>query len=293
MALLSDSLYETPVRSRGRFSQAAEKLLHHRLGMIGLTILSIVALSAIFAPLIAPYPPDVLDWGSVLTPPDSAHWLGTDEIGRDMLSRLIYGGRVSLLIVIGSIAVALVIGSVIGLVSGLFGGRVDDIIMRFMDGLLAFPMLIFALAIVAVLGPNLINAVIAIAVVNVPGFARLVRGQTLSIREQEFVQAAHALGASMPRVMFAHVWPSVAGNVIVYASLRACNALITESSLAFLGLGVPPPTPTWGQMLATALQYSDYWWLSIFPGLAIFLTALAFNFFGDGIRDAMDARIED
>jgi peptide/nickel transport system permease protein len=127
----------------------------------------------------------------------------------------------------------------------------------------------------------------------VPGFARLVRGQTLSIREQEFVQAAHALGASMPRVMFAHVWPSVAGNVIVYASLRACNALITESSLAFLGLGVPPPTPTWGQMLATALQYSDYWWLSIFPGLAIFLTALAFNFFGDGIRDAMDARIED
>ena len=280
-------------RPSGKFAKAFSKFTRHRLGMAGLIFLTLVVLGALFAPVVAPFDPDALDYSAILAPPSSTYLLGTDEIGRDLLSRLLYGGRVSLLIVLGALAIAVTVGSTIGLVAGLFGGKIDDIIMRIMDGLLAFPMLIFALAIVAVLGPNLLNAIIAIAVVNTPEFARLVRGQTLAIRELEFVQAAHALGASMPRIMFMHVWPSLSGNVIVYASLRACSALITESSLAFLGLGVSPPTPTWGQMLATALQYPDNWWLGIYPGLAIFLTAISFNFVGDGMRDALDARIDD
>ncbi|MBM3480331.1 MAG: ABC transporter permease, partial [Alphaproteobacteria bacterium] len=166
-------------------------------------------------------------------------------------------------------------------------------VMRVMDGLLAFPILVLALAIVAVLGPDLVNAMIAIAIVNVPGFARLVRGQVLSIRELEFVQAARALGASDLRIMLRHILASVVGNVVVYASLRASTALITESSLSFLGLGAQPPTPTWGGMLATGMQYWDAWWMSVFPGLAIFLSALALNFLGDGLRDAMDSRQQD
>ncbi|WP_439624747.1 ABC transporter permease [Shinella sp.] len=279
-------------RSSRPLAAAFGRFRRHHLGMLGVVILSAAMLGAIFAPWLAPYDPSAIDYLSILVPPTDTYVLGTDEIGRDLLSRLLYGARVSLTIVAGAILIALVAGSVIGLIAGVVGGKVDDIIMRIMDGLLAFPMLIFALGIVAVLGPNLFNAIIAIGLVNTPEFARLVRGQTLSVREQEFVLAAHALGASTPRIMFRHIWPSVAGNVVVYAALRACSALITESSLAFLGLGVSPPTPTWGQMLATALQFPEAWWLGVFPGLAIFLTALSFNFIGDGIRDAIDVRVD-
>lgn len=277
--------------SSGTYVRALRKLLRHRLGAAGLGFLVLIAVTAALAPLVAPHDPIEVAWEFILAPPSADYLLGTDEVGRDVLSRLIYGARISLAIVIGSILAALVIGSAIGLVSGYVGGRVDDAIMRLMDGLLAFPLLILALGIVAVLGPSVVNAMIAIAVVNIPGFARLVRGQTLAVREQDFVQAAQALGASDLRVMMRHIWPSVAGNVIVYASLRASSALITESSLAFLGLGAEPPTPTWGQMLATSMEYWDAWWMSIYPGLAIFLTALALNFLGDGLRDALDARI--
>jgi peptide/nickel transport system permease protein len=279
--------------SRGAYAVAWQKLRRHRLGMIGLIVLVAMIVAAILAPVLAPHDPTEVFWEALLAPPSWQFPLGTDEIGRDILSRLIFGARISLQIVIVSIVAALVVGASIGLVSGYAGGRVDSAIMRIMDGLLAFPLLILALGIIAVLGPSLINAMIAIGVVNVPGFARLVRGQVLSVRELDFVQAARALGGSHLRIMARHIWPSVAGNVIVYASLRASAALITESSLAFLGLGAEPPTPTWGQMLATAMQYWDAWWLSVFPGLAIFVAALAFNFLGDGLRDALDARIGD
>ncbi len=290
---MTSIVQETSARRRpiSQLGLAARRFRQHTLGKIGLAIMLVAIADAVMAPLVAPYNPEAIDYASILSPPSSTYLLGTDEIGRDLLSRLLYGGQVSLAIVAGAISIALVAGSVIGLTAGVLGGRIDDVIMRVMDGLLAFPMLIFALAIVAVLGPNLANAMIAIGVVNTPEFARLVRGQTLSIREQEFVQAATALGASVPRIMFKHIWPSLAGNVVVYAALRACSALITESSLAFLGLGVSPPTPTWGQMLSTALQYPEAWWIGVFPGLAIFFTALSFNFVGDGIRDAMDAKI--
>jgi len=280
-------------RSENRFLATARKLLRHKIGMTGLVIILIIIICAAAAPLLAPYDPAEIDYENMTTAPSWAHPLGTDEIGRDILSRLIYGAQVSLKVVFVSIIISLVIGGTIGLISGYAGGRTDNIIMRIMDALLAFPMLILALGIITVLGPSLINAILALAIVNVPGFARLVRGQTLSIRELDFVQAARAIGASDIRIMVRHVWPSVAGNVIVYASLRASAVLIAESSLAFLGLGAEPPTPTWGQMLAIAMEYWSAWWMSVFPGLAIFLAALAFNFFGDGVRDVMDVRLSD
>lgn len=283
----------TDQRSESRFVTAAKRLLRHRLGMCGLVVILIMVICALFAPWLAPYDPAEINYDAMTAAPSWHHLLGTDEIGRDILSRLIYGARVSLQIVLVAIVLSLFVGGTIGLVSGYLGGRIDNILMRIMDGLLAFPLLVLALGVIAVLGPDLINAIIALAVVNVPGFARLVRGQVLSVRERDFVMAARAIGASNIRIMARHVWPSVAGNVIVYSSLRASSVLIAESSLAFLGLGAEPPMPTWGQMLATAMEYWSAWWMSIFPGLAIFFAALAFNFLGDGIRDAMDVRLSD
>jgi peptide/nickel transport system permease protein len=281
---------QRPRRSEGVYRRAARRFLHSRLAVLGLAFLVLVVLAAIFAPLVAPHDPDQVFWDAVRSPPSLQYWCGTDEIGRDIFSRLLYGARVSLEIVFGAVAMGLVIGSSIGLFAGFMGGWVDDLIMRIIDGLQAFPALILALAIVAVLGPNLTNAMLAIGVTNIPEFARLVRGQVLLVREQDYIQAARALGASKLRIMAFHLWPSVVGNVIVYASLRTAGALLAESSLAFLGLGAAPPTPTWGQMLATSLSYISYWWMGFFPGLAIFLAVLAFNFVGDGIRDALDAR---
>lgn len=277
-------------RSNGMYSKALKRFFRHRLAVIGLVFLAIVILAGILAPWVAPHDPEEIFWDAVKQPPGGAYLLGTDEIGRDILSRLIFGVRVSFSIVFGSVAIALVLGATIGLVSGFIGGWVDSVIMRIIDGMLAFPTLILALGIIAVLGPNFFNAMLAIAITNVPDFARLVRGQVLVVREQDFIAAARSMGASNLRIMWKHLWPSVVGNVIVYASLRTSGALLAESSLAFLGLGVAPPTPTWGQMLATSLSYMGYWWMGVFPGLAIFLAVLAFNFVGDGVRDALDAR---
>ncbi|CAN5804148.1 ABC transporter permease [soil metagenome] len=280
------------VKTPSKYQLAFMRLLKHRLGVIGLFILLMVVLAAAFASVIAPYDPTEIMYEVVLSPPSAAHWFGTDEIGRDILSRILFGARVSLQIVGISIAVAVTIGSVIGMLAGYYGGRVDDVLMRIMDGLLAFPMIILALAIIAVLGPELRNAIIAISVVNIPGFARLVRSQVLSVRELEFVQAARAIGQHDIGIMLRHIWPAVSGNVIVYASLKASTALITESALAFLGLGAQPPTPTWGTMLSISTGYWDAWWMGVFPGAAIFLSVLAMNFLGDGLRDVFDSRMQ-
>ena len=279
--------------TRGRAATVLLRFSRHRVGMIGALILAAMVICAIFAPWLAPHDPTKVDYAAIIAPPSETYLLGTDEIGRDLLSRLIFGARVSVQIVAISTLLSLVFGVLIGLVSGYAGGRVDAVFMKLMDALLAFPMLVLALGIIAVLGPDLINAIIALAVVNVPGFARLTRGQVLSVRERDFVQAAKAIGASDLRVIALHVFPSVLGNIIVYASLRASSTLIAESSLAFLGLGAEPPTPTWGQMLATAMDYGEAWWMSIYPGLAIFLAALAFNFIGDGLRDSLDVKLSD
>jgi peptide/nickel transport system permease protein len=267
--------------------------LRSPLGLVGGTVIVIMILAAVFAPWIAPHDPAEIFWDFVKQPPSGQFWFGTDELGRDIFSRVVFGARVSLWVVGISISFAVVIGSVIGLISGYAGGVVDNVIMRVNDAILAFPMLILALGIIAVLGPGLNNAVLAIAIVNIPGFARVVRGQVLSVREKEFVEAAKSLGAGRARILVHHIWPHVRGAVIVYASVRASAALITESALAFLGLGVQPPTPTWGSMLSTAMQYWDAWWMSLFPGLAIFLAVLALNFAGDALLDATNNTDED
>jgi peptide/nickel transport system permease protein len=277
----------------GRWAPALRKLLKHRLAVLGLFICLAVTVLALFADFIAPYDPSESHYDAIKVPPQAGYWLGTDELGRDVLSRIIFGARVSLQVTFISIAGAVVFGSALGMIAGYVRGWVDHVIMRVMDAMMAFPMLVLALGIIAVLGPDLMNAIIALTIINVPSFARIVRAQVLYVGELDYVLAARALGASDTKIMARYIWPGVVGNLIVYASLRASSALITESSLAFLGLGAQPPAPSWGQMLSTAMQYWDAWWMSIFPGMAIFLSVLALNFVGDGLRDALDARLSD
>ncbi|CAH1650158.1 dipeptide ABC transporter membrane subunit DppC [Chelatococcus asaccharovorans] len=285
-----DTRMET-LGSAPRWRLALTALLHHRLGAFGLCVCALVVFTALLAPWIAPYDPSVSDYEAILSPPSLAHWLGTDDLGRDILSRIVWGTQVSLQVSLIAVSGAIVLGSVVGMISGYAGGWIDDAIMRVIDAMLAFPTLILALGIVAVLGPTLVNAMIAITIVNIPNFARLVRAQVLSIRHMDFVSAARGLGASRVRIMFRHIWPSVIGNVLVYGSLTASTALITESSLSFLGLGAQPPTPSWGSMLSSGMQYWDAWWMSVFPGVALFSVVLALNFVGDSLRDVLDARI--
>lgn len=273
------------------FRRALGRFLQHRLGVIGSVVLLAVLILAIFPSQIANFGPTRIV-AQALQPPSATHWFGTDEIGRDIFSRVVFGARVSLQIVLLSVLGATVAGTFLGLVAGYLGGWADTIIMRFMDALLAFPFLIFALAIVAMLGPEIENAILAIAIAKSPGFARLVRSEVLSLRSRDFIKAAQIFGASDARIIFRHLLPNVTGNLIVYASLSGSTALITESSLSFLGLGVRPPTPSWGYMIAVGMDYWQFWWMSVFPGLAIFLTVLAMNFLGDAIRDATDSRLD-
>jgi peptide/nickel transport system permease protein len=288
-ASLEDAAAPPPA---SRWRTLLTNLWRHRLGRAGASIVLVLVIAALGAGYLAPHDPNEIHYDHILIPPDARFWFGTDELGRDIFSRILFGARVSLQVVAAAVALSLVVGAAIGLISGYARGWIDDASMRIMDGLMAFPALVLALAIVAVLGPDLLNAMIAIAIVNTPGFARLVRGETLVVRELDYVQAARAMGASPLRIVARHVWPSVSGNVLVYASLKASAALITESALSFLGLGVQPPTPSWGYMLATGMQYTQAWWMSIFPGFAIFVTVLGLNLIGDAARDVIDPRIQ-
>ena len=289
---MSDAALPLPAAAPASLWAARWRAFHsHALGRVGLSLLLVLVGLALLADLLAPHDPSEIFYDHVLAPPGPDFWFGTDELGRDIFSRTLFGARVSLQVVGAAVLASLVLGAAIGLVSGYVGGRVDDVLMRIMDGLMAFPALVLALAIVAVLGPDLLNAMVAIAIVNVPGFARLARGETLVVREMDFVQAARAMGAGPVRILARHVWPSVAGNMLVFASLKASAALITESALSFLGLGVQPPTPSWGYMLATGMQYGAAWWMSIFPGAAIFLAVLSLNLCGDALRDAVDPKL--
>lgn len=285
---MSSTHFAEPVSPHRQFLQ---RFATHRLGVIGLVFLVVVALVAIFAPLLAPYVPTRM-LGRPLQAPSAQFWFGTDELGRDILSRIIWGSRISLQIVGYSVAGALAGGTVIGLIAGYIGGWVDAVLMRLMDAIIAFPFLIFALAVVAILGPSITNSAIAIAIAKAPGFARIVRSEVLSLKSRQFVKAAIVLGASDARIIRRHLWPNVTGNLTIYASLSGSTALITESSLSFLGLGVAPPTPSWGYMIAVGMNNWQYWWMSVFPGFAIFFTVLAFNFVGDALRDAADSKLD-
>lgn len=278
-------------RNRSTRPPAVRRFLRNRAAVVGLVLVIVLALLAVFAPLLAPYAPDAQNLRARLRAPSTEHWFGTDEFGRDILSRVLYGARISLLTGLVPVLSGLVVGTAIGLVAGYYRGRLDDLLMRVMDILLAFPSLLLALAVVGALGPGLVNAVIAVAIVAVPGYARLARSVVIATREEEFVQAARALGARDPRLLLKHVLPTTLGPLSVQATLGIGFAILSMAGLSFLGLGVQPPTSDWGEMLARGRRFlPDSPWLLLYPGAAISLTVLAFNLFGDGLRDALDPR---
>jgi len=267
------------------------RFLRNRAAVVGLILVVLLVLLAVFAPLLAPYAPDAQNLRARLRGPSAEHWFGTDEFGRDILSRVLYGARISLFTGLVPVVSGLLVGTTIGLVAGYYRGRIDDVLMRVMDVLLAFPSLLLALAVVGALGPGLVNAVIAVAIVAVPGYARLARSVVIATREEEFVQAARALGARDPRLLVRHVLPTTLGPLSVQATLGIGFAILSMAGLSFLGLGVQPPTADWGEMLARGRRFlPDSPWLLLYPGAAISLTVLAFNLFGDGLRDALDPR---
>ena len=259
---------------------------------VGLVIVLVAVLAALVGPALSPYNPAAQELARRLEPPTLSHPFGLDELGRDILARLLAGARISLLVGLAVVSVSSVVGMLVGSIAGYFGGRVDDVISRVVDVLMAFPGILLAIALVAVLGPSLTNVVLALSVIGWVGYARLVRGQALRARELDFVHAARALGACSPRVVLRHVLPTAFPAVVVQATLGMAGAIIAEASLSFLGLGVQPPTPSWGTMLdAGRAHLFDAPHLTIFPGLAIALLVLGFNFLGDGLRDRVDPKL--
>ncbi|MBY8918325.1 ABC transporter permease [Nitratireductor rhodophyticola] len=259
---------------------------------VGLGVFLIVAALAILAPWIAPYDP--LDQNILfrLKPPSAEHWFGTDYYGRDTLSRILWGARISLAIGLLAIGSAMVLGTLIGMVAGYYGGRTDIIIMQIMDVLLAFPSLILGLIVVAMLGPSIANLVIAIALTAIPPFARIARAPTIAVKNREFIEAGRALGYSDTRLMFGHILPNIAPEILVMGSLWLATAIRVEASLAFIGLGVAPPTATWGGMIREGFEnILDSFWLALFPSIAILIVVFALNLLGDGLRDAIDPRL--
>jgi len=280
------------VRQQNYYSKAVKRFFHHKLGVIGFVVLTLVFLAGIFAPAVSPYDPTQVDVKNIRSAPTAEHWFGTDELGRDILSRVIFGTRVTLMVMVISVSLALVGGTLLGLIAGYAGGKVEAVLMMIMDALLSFPMLILALAIIAILGPGIQNAMMAIAIVNVPNFARIVRGQVLAIKQSEYIDASRSIGSNGAQVLFKEILPNTLDAIIIYASLRSSQAIITESSLSFLGRGVQPPTPSWGWMVAVGMKFWNVaWWMSFFPGLAIFITVLSVNLMGDALRDAFDSQL--
>lgn len=278
-------------RQRSNAGRAWRRFLGTRLAGVGLAAVAAVALAALLAPWLAPHDPLRQDFLAVLQPPSADHPVGTDDIGRDILSRTIYGGRVSLVVGVGVVLLAVGGGLLIGLLAGIVGGWVDEGTMRAMDALLAFPGLILAIALAVVLGPSVGSVTLALGIVAMPGMARLVRAQTLSVREHEFVTAARVLGAAPPRIVRRHVLPNILGPVIVQGSLLLANAILLEAGLSFLGLGIRPPTPSWGQELRQAYAFLERApWMSVAPGLTLFVVVIAINLIGDGLRAAFDPR---
>ena len=268
------------------------ELMRVRLAKFAALVLGVTMVVAVFAPWLAPYDPvKTKPWDS-LQPPSSKYWLGADRLGRDQLSRLIYGARVSLLIGVGGVAMAVCLGILIGVTAGWYRGVWDEVLMRLMDGLSAFPSLLLALALVAITGGTVLNIILVVGIVGTPWVARVIRSQVLSLREREFIVAVRGLGARPARIMLKHLIPNCLAPVIVQASLAIAAAILLEAALSFLGVGVRPPTPTWGGMLRHAFEtVGQAPWLTVSPGLMIFLVVLAFNFFGDALRDVLDPKL--
>ena len=272
---------------------AFRMLTRNKVAMAGLGILVLLALMAIFASLISPYDPDKVDILYQLQGPSPEHLLGTDLYGRDILSRIFWGGRITLVVGLISVGIAAFFGIVLGLISGYYGGVVDSIIMRFIDILLAFPRILLALTIVGMLGPGLLNVMLAVGIASITGYARLVRGTVLSAKEQTYVEAAKVVGCRVIKILFRHLLPNIIGPVIVLATLDVASAILAASSLSFLGLGVQPPTAEWGYMLNEGRNYlRTAPWITLFPGLTIMISVLSINMLGDGLRDALDPKLK-
>lgn len=280
-----------PVAPRSTTREVLRALLQHKLALFGLVVLGLLVLAAILGRALAPYAPNDVDVLARLQPPSAEHWFGTDELGRDVLSRVVVAARVSLVVGAVSVGIALAIGVTLGLVAGFYGRWVDDVVMRAMDVLFAFPAILLAIAIVAVLGTGALNVMIAIGIVYTPIFARITRASVLTVREEVYVRAARSLGVGDARLLRLHVLPNVTAPIIVQTSLSLAFAILSEAALSFLGLGVQPPDPSWGRMLFEGRGFIEQgWWMGVFPGLAIFLTVLSFNVVGDALRDALDPR---
>ncbi len=270
-------------------NRALKRFRRRPLAVFGTVVIVFFVALAAFAPQIAPYDPTATDFLAVRQGPSAEYLLGTDDVGRDVLSRVVFGARASLLAGVISVVIAMLIGIPLGLVSGFYGGFWDELIMRFTDAVLSFPFLILAVALAAALGPSLQNAMIAIGIASAPTFIRLTRGQVLAVKAEEYVQAARALGGYDRRIIVRHILPNSFTPLLVQATLTIAQAIIAESSLSFLGLGVQPPTPSWGGMLNVAKGFmAQAPWMAVWPGVSIFVTVLAFNLFGDGLRDALE-----
>jgi peptide/nickel transport system permease protein len=288
------SLAENPKKPAQSMWKKAAKLIRKRpLGAIAALIIFTLAVVSVLAPWLAPYDPFKLNPGAILKAPSALNWMGTDEYGRDVMSRIIWGSRVSLLVGLMSVGLGTTTGAVIGLICGYFGGKVDYVIQRFMDVLMAFPGLILALAMVAALGASIHNVVIALSLTIIPGASRVIRSSAVSLRESMFVDAARNLGYSNLRIIFRHIMPNCVAPYIIIATSALGHAILAEAGLSFLGLGTPPPAPSWGGMLSGSAQrfMTEAPWLAVFPGLAITLVVLGFSFLGDALRDQLDPRL--
>ncbi|MCZ7658919.1 MAG: ABC transporter permease [Xanthobacteraceae bacterium] len=284
-ALVRSDAVESPAR------RALRRLLRRKGAVFGLAVIALFVALALLAPLVSPYDPAAQSWSAVRKPPSAAHWFGTDEVGRDILARIIYGARASLLAGVISVAIALGIGVPLGTVAGYVGGWLDALLSRITDAMLACPFLILAIALAAFLGPNLRNAMIAIGITTTPIFIRLTRAQVMAVKVEDYVEAARAVGNPPWRIALRHILPNILPALLVQATLSIAAAIIAEASLSFLGLGQQPPEPSWGSMLNAAQRFLiNAPWMAVWPGLAIFLTVLSFNLLGDGLRDALDPR---
>jgi peptide/nickel transport system permease protein len=281
----------TPVAAKREQSRAWRKMKRNRSALVGLCIVAFFAILALAAPLLPIPDPIATSWSAIRKAPSAAHWLGTDDLGRDILSRMIWGARASLMAGVFSVAIAVCIGVPFGLVAGYFGGWVDMVISRVTEALLAMPFLIMAIALAAFLGPSLTNAMIAIGVSAMPLFIRLTRGQVLAVKTEDYVEGARAVGLNHFEIMTRYILPNIVAPIIVQATLTIATAIIAEASLSFLGLGQQPPAPSWGSMLNVAKNFlSQAPWMAMWPGIAIFLVVIGFNLLGDGLRDALDPR---
>jgi peptide/nickel transport system permease protein len=286
------SLLDDDVKVRSLWSNAFRRFRQNRGAVIGLGVLLFMVLVAIFAPWIATHDPVSQELRNNLSPPSAEHWFGTDQFGRDIYSRVVYGARISLRVGFIAVGIAGLVGIPLGLLSAYYLGWMDALIMRLVDILLAFPGMLLALAIMAILGPDLINAMIAAGIYVLPDYIRVTRGSVLSVKEMEYVMSARAIGSSDLRIMIRHILPNALLPLVVLATLQVASTILFISALSFLGLGARPPTPEWGAMLTVGRQYMrEAWWIAVFPGLAIMITILAINMFGNGLRDALDPQL--